>query len=458
MSMNGAALDEEFVEKAKAAGGEDMVEVGDTGLRHQNGVLYEEHRQALQGDRATQVWKEMSEEDSTIGAALLAIDNLVRRVPWDFEPAPDSGKEGERWADLCQSALGDMSMSWPDTVSSIFSMVPYGWSYHNVVTKHRNGEQPYRPDDPDAPASSDYEDGLIGWRVISPRSQDSKLRWELDSRGNVRGMWQQPIVGPAVLIPIERSALFRTSVKKNSPEGISALRTAHWAYFALRRIEISEGIGVERDLCGIPVGGAPNEYLKSNAKPEHKAAVAGMKKALMNIRNNENAALIWPTEYDNDHNEKFPLKLMTSGGRRQFDVSAIIQRKRAEMAGCLLADWLTLGHEANGSRAVAMPKMDLFQTCLGTWTQSVANIWDAHLTPRLMRANGVARKLSPKLRPGKVDQVDIEQFAQAWSALVNSGAITNTAETERWTRQQVGAPPIEDDEWTTAQSGLLVPA
>lgn len=456
--MNGAAVEEEHVEKARAAGGEDMVAVGDTGLRHQGGVLYEEHRQALVGDRAIAVYKEMSEEDSTIGAALLAIDNLVRRVPWDFEPAPDSEAEGERWADLCRSAIGDMSMSWADTISSIFTMVPFGWSYHNVVLKRRDGEQPYKPDDPNAAASSDYDDGLVGWRVLSPRSQDSKLRWELDTAGNVRGMWQQPLVGPAVLIPIERSALFRTSTKKNSPEGTSALRTAHWAYFALRRIEIAEGIGVERDLCGIPVGGAPNDYLKTDAKPAHQAAVAGMKRALMNIRNNENAALIWPTEYDDKGNEKFPLKLMTSGGRRQFDVSAIIQRKRAEMAGCLLADWLSIGHEQNGSRAVAMPKMDLFTTCLGTWTQGVADIFDAHLTPRLMRANGVAAKLRPRLRPGKVDQVDMEQFAQAWSALVNSGAITNTASTERWAREQVGAPGIEDDEWTQAQSGLIIPA
>ncbi len=455
-SANGqAVIEEELVEKARSAGGMEFVEVGSTGLNHQAGHLYEEQRAALAGDRGVQVFREMSEEDPTIGAGLLAIDNMVRSVPWEFEPAPDTGTEGERWADLCNSSIHDMSMSWADTVSSFFSMVPFGWHYANVVMKHRAGEQPYKPDDPDAKASSDYDDGLIGWRVMSPRSQDSKLRWELDARGNVRGMWQQVLGGPAVMVPIEHSALFRTSTKKNSPEGLSVLRSAWRPWHFLRQIEVHEGIGIERDLAGLPVGGAPSSYLAANAKPAEKATVDAMRRILANIRNNQNAAVLWPSDRDDDGNEKFPLKLMTSGSRRPSDLNSVVMRKRAEIAGCMLADWLTLGHEANGSRSLGTAKMDMFTSALAVWTQNVANVFDAHLTPRLMRANGVSPKLAPKLRPGKVDQVDIEQFSGAFSQLVTSGAITPTADTERWARQQIGAPPIEDDEWATAQAGAL---
>ncbi len=455
-SANGqAVIDEETVEKARGAGGMEYVEQGYTGLQHQGGQLYEEQRQALAGDRGIAVLKEMSEEDPTIGAGLLAIDNMVRRVSWEFEPPPDTGAEGERWAVLCNTSIHDMSMSWADTVSSFFTMVPFGWSYSNAVMKRRDGEKPYRPEDPDAPASSDYDDGLVGWRVMSPRSQDSKLRWELDSRGNVRGMWQQVLGGPAVMVPIEHSALFRTSTKKNSPEGVSVLRSAWRAWHFLRQIEVHEGIGIERDLAGLPVGGAPSEYLKADAKPGHKATVDAMRRILANVRNNQNAAVLWPSDRDADGNELFPLKLMTSGSRRPSDLNAVVMRKRAEIAGCMLADWLTLGHEANGSRSLGSAKMDLFVDCLSVWTQNVANIFDAHLTPRLMRANGVSAKLAPKLRPGKVDQVDVEQFAAAFSQLVTSGALTNTAETENWARSQIGAPAIEDDEWAAAQPGAV---
>ncbi len=456
--MNGAALaDEEAIEKARAAGGEDFVAVGDTGLREYGGVLAEEFRPALQGERGVQTYREMSEEDPTIGGALLAIDNLVRRVSWDFEPAPDSGAEGERWADLCRSSIGDMSMSWADTVSSIFSMVPYGWSYHNVVLKRRQGEQPHKPDDPNAPASSDYDDGLVGWRVISPRSQDSKLRWEFDG-GTLRGMWQQPASGPPVFIPLERAGLFRTSTRKNSPEGISVLRWLHRTWYFLRRLEEHEGIGIERDLAGLPVARIPPKMLSSTATDAEKQAVTQIKTMLMNVRRNANEGLLFPLAYDARGNELYKFELLSSGSRRQLDVSATIIRKRQELAIGLLADWLTLGHEANGSRSLGTAKIDMFTAALSTWCQSVANIFDAHLTPRLMRANGVAAKLRPRLRPGNVDQVDLEQFANAYSALVNSGGLTPTAETENWARAQVGAPAIDEDEWTTGQSGLIVPA
>lgn len=456
MSANGQVVDEEYVEKARAAGGEDFVELGDTGLQHYGGVLAEEFRPALQGDRAISTYREMSEEDPTIGGALLAIDNLVRRVPWDFEPAPDSGAEGERWADLCRSAIGDMSMSWADTVSSIFTMVPYGFSYHNVVLKHRDGEQPDRPDDPKAKPSSDYDDGLIGWKVISPRSQDSKLRWEIVN-GSVRGMWQQVLGGPAVLIPIQHAGLFRTSTKKNSPEGISVLRWLHRTWYFLRRIEEHEGIGIERDLAGLPIAHVPAAWLTSTATADQKAAVAAIERMVQNVRRNANEGMVFPRQFDDDHNNLFGFELLSSGSRRQIDVSATIVRKRAELAIGLLADWLTLGHEANGSRSLGTAKMDMFENALTTWCQGVADIFDAHLTPRLMRANGVAAKLRPRLRPGKVNQVDLTEFSSAYSQLISTGALTPTVDTERWAREQIGAPGIEDDLWTQRQGGLLVP-
>ncbi len=447
MSANGSSVvDEELVEKARAAGGEDFVELGVTGLQHYGGVLAEEFRPVLQGDRAVATYKEMSEEDPTIGGSLLTIDNLVRQVPWAFEPRPGTGAEGQRWADHMQSCLDDMSMSWADTISSIFTQVPYGWSYHNVVLKRREGEQPDRPTDPKAKPSSDYDDGLVGWRGIYPRSQDSKLRWEFDpTTGKTLGMWQQIQGGAAVFIPLERSALFRTSTRKNSPEGVSVLRSAHRPWYFLRRIEEHEGIGIERDLAGLPVGGVPASWLSSKATPEQAQTVRIMKQVLANIRRNANEGLLWPTDYDDKGNERFPLKLMSSGSRRQFDLNAVIMRKRGEMALCLLTDWLLLGHEGVGSRALAEPRVDGFNQALGTWTQGVAGVFDSHLTPRVMRANGVPAKLAPKLRPGKVKQVDVERFATAWSQLVSSGAVTNDEPTENWARGEIGAPPLEGE-------------
>ena len=89
------SADDEQVEKARRAGGDDFVELGSTGLREQGGVLYEEERHALTGDRGTAGTKEMSAEDPTIDGALRALDRLVRTGPLAWGPAPGTRAGGE---------------------------------------------------------------------------------------------------------------------------------------------------------------------------------------------------------------------------------------------------------------------------------------------------------------------------------------------------------------------------
>jgi hypothetical protein len=360
VSSNGAGTLAAPVLKAEE---NSMAEIGSSGLIAYNGVLAEESNPQLQGDKAVATYREMT-RDPVVGGALLAIDNLVRRVEWTFEAPEDQdlGDEGQRWVDHCQSCLGDMSMSWDDTVSSIFTMVPYGWSYHNVVLKQRLGEQ---PDSDGALPSSDYDDGLIGWRKISLRAQESRLRWELGPHGEIKGMWQQVFLlgQPAVLIPIQNAGLFRTSAHKNNPEGQSVLRSALTPWWAKRRINELEGIGIERDLAGLPVAWVPEEILHPNATPAQKQQAAAFKRMVTNVRRNTMEGTLFPLAYDEHGNKRYDFTLLSSGSRRQIDIDAVIARKNQEIAICLLADFLLLGHEAVGSKALGSSKIDLWPTC-----------------------------------------------------------------------------------------------
>lgn len=453
MSTNGQAV-AEHSDVAKAAS--DMVEIGSTGLVQYHGVIDEERRTQLRTlrDRIA-VWSEMGRYP-TVGAVLFAIDNLIRRVEWSFDPAPDSGAEGERWAEHCTSCMDDMSASWADTMSDIFSLVQYGFAYSEVVLKRRLGEQPDRPG---AKPSSDYDDGLVGWRKIELRSQDSVLRWEFED-GSLRGMWQQVEGGRAKFIPIEKAALFRTRSHKNNPEGRSLLWSAFDAWWPVKRIKEIEGIGIERDLAGLPVGRAPEKMLSSTASEAQKQAVAGMKRTLSNIRRNAHEGLLWPLAYDDNGNELYKLELLSSGGQRQFDTNAVIARYNAEIAMCVLADWLMLGHDAVGSKALASVRIDQFNAALETLTRGVADVFDAHITPRLLRANGVSAKLAPRMRAGKITQTDLAAFATVIADLVSSGALTNDTETENHTRTVIGYPPLPEDTEPVepaAESATLTP-
>ena len=58
--------------------------LGATGLKYQGGKIYEEFLNDLRGEKATRVYKEMSNNDPVIGAVLYAIRTLVRQVQWSI--------------------------------------------------------------------------------------------------------------------------------------------------------------------------------------------------------------------------------------------------------------------------------------------------------------------------------------------------------------------------------------
>jgi hypothetical protein len=138
----------------------------------------------------------------------------------DRDPTPEDffdkvAIEGEEDAVFIETCFHDMESSWEDTLAEILSMLTYGFAYHEIVYKIRGG----RKDDP--ALDSRYDDGKVGWRKFAPRSQETTWRWELDRDGTINGMWQvDPYKANSnVLIPIDKALLFRTTVRRNNPEG-----------------------------------------------------------------------------------------------------------------------------------------------------------------------------------------------------------------------------------------------
>src|SRR5262249_7537127 len=148
---------------------------------------------------------------------------------------------------------------------------------------------------------SKYSDGLIGWRKIPIRGQETLLRWVFDDRGGIQAMVQMsPPDYQTVLLPVEKSLLFRTSTAKNNPEGRSLLRTAYRPWFIKKRLEEFESIGVERDLAGLPVAKVPAEYLNARPGSDQAKMVEAMRKMVRAVRRDENEGVVFPAAYDPD--------------------------------------------------------------------------------------------------------------------------------------------------------------
>jgi hypothetical protein len=414
-----------------------VVELGVSGLKHEGGIIREEFLRELKGQSGVKVYKEMSSNDPVVGAMMFAVEMIMRQASWRTEPGEET-PQAQTKADFLDTVRTDMSASWEDTMAEILSMLDYGWSYFEVVYKLRQG-----PEQKDSKKRSQYSDGGVGWRKFAIRAQESLEKWELEDNGDIRGMWQTPASGnKSIFIPIEVALLFRTSVMKNNPEGKSVLRNGYRPWFFKKRIEELEGIGIERDLAGIPVGRAPVEYFAPNATPEQVAALEDAKRMVTNIRRDEQEGIMLPALYDAQGNPLWDIKLMTTGGRRSFDTDKIISRYDQRIAMSLLADFILLGHESVGSFALSQSKMDLFSQAINSYLDAIAAVINQHAVPKLLSFNNMLDDGPlPYITHGGVDEVDIVALGEYIQRVVGAGMpLFPDVDAERYIRERAGIP------------------
>jgi hypothetical protein len=443
------------------------VELGVTGVKRTGGYMDEEFLPALRGRKAVKVFKEMYLNDSMVGALMFAIDKLVREVEWKVTPV-DQTEENIKAAEFVESCMEDMSHSWDDFIGEVLSCLVYGWSWHEIVYKRRLG-----PWEKDGSKRSKHTDGLIGWRKMPIRSQETLFRWSFDENGGIKGMIQMaPPKYTQTALPIEKCLLFRTSMAKGNPEGHSLLRQAYRSWYFKKRLEEFEAIGVERDLAGMPVAKVPSEYLSAKpGTPQHKT-VEAYKKMVRGVRRDENEGLVLPLAYDPDTKQPlFEFELMGAGGSRQFDTNGIIQRYEQRILMSVLADFILVGHEQTGSYSLHTDKTGIFRAALNAIVKSIADTLNRHAVPRLFEVNGMKLDKLPTFEPTNVDPPDLNQLASFISATAGAGMQWfPDPELEKFVREIARLPEMSEDtvdfkrelleqnqamEFATSQMGLL---
>ena len=405
-------------------------EIGRIGQNRWDGVFFEEFLPELHGLKGIKVYREMERNDDTVGAILFAIKMLIRHALWSVEPGGSSAKDREA-AEFVESCIGDMQVTWTDTISEILSFLPYGWSFHEIVYKRRLGKSRNRS------TSSQYSDGLIGWQKLPIRSQDTLYKWEYDEKDNLLGMTQMPPPDYGLLtIPIRKAMLFRTEAAKDNPEGRSILRNAYRSWYFKRRIQEIEAIGIERDLAGLPVLTGPEGMdLWSTEDPEAAKTYAALVKMVKNIRRNEYEGLVLPYGYK--------AELLSTGGARQFDTNAIINRYDTKIAMTVLADFIMLGHQKVGSFALSSDKTELFSVAIGTFLDVICETFNNQGIPALIDINGKHFEGItdyPKLTHGDIEDVDITKLAAFIKDLTGVGVLIPDEDLEDYVRKAAHLP------------------
>jgi hypothetical protein len=367
----------------------------------------------LRGKNAIRKYREMRDNDSTIGAVMYAAEQVLRDVKLKVEPANNT-EGAKREADFVESIFDDMDHSLDDHIAESLSSLSYGFAWFEVVYKRRVGPTKRSPK-----KNSKYTDGRLGVRKIACRAPWTVSRFDVeDKSGDVLGIYQDVGYGSGKhYIPTSKSLYYRTTVLNGDPSGRSILRNAYSSYIYLNNLQSIEAIAVERELAGIPVARIPSEYLSSDASAAQSGFVGNLQQILRDVKFNEQGYIITPSDTYPDKDGSptnirlVDIELMSSNGKRNLDIDPIVRRYQHDIARSVLSEFLMLGGGNNGSYALSKSKTDLFLRALESYIQAIVDVLNKQLVERLWQLNGLNYDLMPCIKAGDVAPHDLREIA-----------------------------------------------
>lgn len=427
-----------------------MGEAGIVGLKQASKRILEEQNLAFRFPQFLKTVDEMR-SNPTVAAALLIYKMMLGRVEWNVEPPVDATDQQKERAKFIESCMHDMEHSWKNFITETTSYLEYGHAVHEKVFKRR-----FRKG-----GASKFNDGLVGWKKLPPRSQNSLSGWLYSDDGRELIGVEQSLAsvtesfryklltkdGTKINIPREKFLLFRADGTRENPEGRSLLKGCYLAYKQLELIQNQEMIGIARDLGGLVVASLHPKYMDPDASAADQAVYQGFKDIVSNITSGSQAGAVIPAMFDPESKLPiFDLRLLESKGGARFDTSKIINRLQNDILTALNCDVIKLGGNSGDSFALADAKTTLMSLSLNYRLQEIADVINNDLIPETFRRNGWTDEELPKVVPQDFDKIDLEKFSAAIQRLAATGMLEVDRPVLNKIRDVLGVPLRPEDE------------
>ena len=389
---------------------------------HNGQIRADEFLPELRGKKAIRKYREMRDNDATIGAVMYSVEQILRDVELTVKPVDDT-PAAKVEADFVTSVLDDMDHTLDDHVAEALSYLSYGFGWFEVIYKRRVG-----PTERSDKKHSKYTDGRLGVKKIAARAPWTINKFDVNQKtGDVLGIEQSVgIMNGRNYIPVNKSIYYRTTSLNGDPSGRSILRNAYTSYEYLNNLQAIEAIAVERELAGIPVARIPAEYLSNDASAAQAGFVHDLQQILRDVKFNEQGYIVLPSDTYPDKDgapsstRLVDIELMASNGKRNIDINPIVSRYQHDIARSVLSEFLLLG-TSGGSYALSKSKTDLFLRALESYIQAIVDVLNKQLVERLWQLNGLNYDLMPKIEAGDVAPHDLREISSFLRNLNGAG-------------------------------------
>jgi hypothetical protein len=229
-------------------------------------------------------------------------------------------------------------------------------------------------------------------------------------------------------IPYKKCVHFVPLSENRSPMGISLLRPLYKPFYYKTAIEASEAIGVDRDLSGLPILQAPQNFdftAGLSTSPHYDELVADTLSwaidLVSNIRKDEQQGVVIPFGWD--------FKLLRGEGSTTVDTTKIITRYNTEMAIGVLEGFLLIGGFTSSNSSDSEVVLNNFLKSCDSYALTLASIINSSIIADICRYNNL--KNPPKFTFTPIRITNLTDLASFVARLVAQGVIDRTVAMEK---------------------------
>lgn len=407
---------------------EAMKITGKTGLSVWHGTINEEEQLQLK-PLATRlkIFREMR-RDTVIGTGLDGVKLPLLAADFDTTPASESEVDVAAATfihdSLGMERQGDLDAPWLDHVLEAMEALEMGFALSEMTLVSR-------------------EDGLFGMGSLTPIGQETLSStvtpWELGDHQELISVHQKPPSGDTtpIEIPAWKLLHFTLRSRKRNPEGESILAGV-WRDWRMRtNFEELEGIGVERDVGGMPViypPTAPTEGEKTDIDTQMGA-----------LRNDQRGYIRMPgpkAGTTRDTEQGWTLEPYASGSKA-YNVREIIKDYDIRILMRFFTQFLMLGMDTGGTQALVKGSHAFLNLALRSIQQKLLAVWNRQLVPFMLSFNEgrfQGMTANPVITWSDPGAEDLQALTTLYTGLTASKVLTITKVDEDHVRAIVGLP------------------
>lgn len=390
--------------------GNSATELGGSGVNKFQGFYNEEYKAELKWPESLKVYEKMMKGDAQIKASIRVCQLPIMSANWFVTDLNnDEDPQKKEAAEFLHKNLFEHKINFQQFLFEALGMLPYGFSLFELVFE--------------------AVDNALMWSKFAWRKQYSIKRWQM-SDGQPGVVQQLTDSFKRVDIPAWKLLLFTNEREGDSEIGVSLLRSAYKHWYMKDNFYKIDAIAAERNGIGVL-----KIKLPANHKPED---MDNAKELGENFYANEQEYIILP-------NPEWEAEIM-SGGTNLKDLDPSIKHHNREITKNVLAQFLELGTESSGSRALSEDHSSLFYLSLDSIAKNIASTLSV-AGRELLKMNGFELEEYPKVDYSHIGMQDVAQMSKALLDFINAGLIEPDDELEDYVRNVMQLPnkmPQED--------------